>query len=427
MTTGNSEQHGAKLSPQGEAAVDALIAARARGQASDDPQVRQLASLLGMLDAGRPARADALIDVTLARVAQVSHADQSDAEHGEALSHDDAEALDALATARWQASRLPSVLRARGERHEALLALAAETEVPRVSTATPPTLLIERTLAQIAQQRATLDPAAFRAEPSRGRWRWRELVSVAAVLFLGVSVLSPILAAGRARQMRVACASNMGGLAGSLGAYANDFQGSLPMASASLAGLPWWNVGKDVTQSNSANLFTVRRLGYAPIEQTACAGNDHAVKNMPQDAWDWRDLPDVSYSYFVMFTNDRPTGSSGAQTVLLADRSPVVLRAIRREPVQVLENSPNHAGSGQSLLRGDGSVVWASTPVHRGDNIWLPANLELALDEAAHEMRMGRRSGSVPLQSRQRAAELRAVILHGNEAPVSAQDSFVGP
>jgi hypothetical protein len=422
----DSEEPTLSLSATQAAAVDAIMLERAAGHAAtgDEALLRQCQALLRLLDAGPTMSPSALIEVTLARVARERA--RAEIRTGEefslaSLRIEDADALDALSAAGWSTQRVAGVLRARAEQHDALRQLVVESMVTTGSQ----DLLVARTLARVQEQALRPDARAF--EVPRPQWRWREVLSVAAVLLLGVSILSPILAATRSRQVRLGCASNLTSLARGLASYGIDNRDSLPMASASLAGLPWWNVGQDVAQSNSANLFSLRRLGYNPIEELACAGNAHAARELPSDSWDWRDVSQVSYSYFVMFGRERPDAHTGSSTVLLADRSPVILRALRGEPVRVLENSPNHAGTGQWLLRGDGSTVWTSTPVHHGDNVWLPANLELALDEAAHQMRMGRRTGAVPLETRQRATELRAVILHGTEAPANAQDSFVGP
>jgi hypothetical protein len=112
---------------------------------------------------------------------------------------------------------------------------------------------------------------------------------------------------------------------------------------------------------------------------------------------------------------------------VLADASPVIRRAVAKQRVYPLENSANHAGTGQTVLRLDGSAVWLNTPVHEGDNIWLPADVEEVLREIQQQVAQGQQQGAVPLLTRQDAARQRAVRLEGTESPASVQDAFVGP
>lgn len=460
---------GANVQDQREARSDAERLARARA----------LLALLETPPAGQRAgeletagNVGALIDVTMARIAAERHRGAAAAgghedgahfaiasaldgeldahvaraledaigedaahtrDHAARLTEDDADALDALVMAGFDASRVAGSLRGRAERIERMRRLLVETPVARRDAINlRDATLVDRTMELVEQRRSistsTRDAAAL-AGVGGGTWRLRELVSIAAVLVLGAGVLTPVLSAARFQQQRTACASNLAGLTRGMSAYGGDFGGSLPMASASLAGRPWWNVGRVRDESNSANLFTLRRAGYNALEQMACAGNAERVTDLPQEAWDWQRLPQVSYSYFVMFAHERPDWTSGAGTVVLADRSPVVLRATRGQTINPLENSPNHGGSGQWLLRADGSAVWADSPLCDAgtDNIWLPADLEQALAEITRRMRAGERGGVVPLTTREQAAERRGVMLRGTELPTSARDAFLGP
>lgn len=345
---------------------------------------RRVAWLLGLLEpwadpATRSSDAAArrtLIDVTMLRAGRGS-ADGPGVEY--ALTPDDQEAMDAWVLAGFDASRAPSSLRGRAQGHEALRALATSgpgwTEGERSA-------LIDATMGAV--ERAGRSSWRFEPTPAVRGWGLRDLVSVAAVLLIGASVVWPVASALRQSAMRTACLSNLGAVAGAVGIYSGDHAGSLPVAAASMGGLPWWSVDATRPVANSANLFTLARTGYTNLKALACGGNAEACRDASRPgAWDWRSLGEVSYSYQIMFAADRPTWRARAEgdpnpsgTVIMADRSPVVLRAVRHDWIYPFENSPNHGGRGQQVLFNDGSAAWVDSPVVGQDNIWLPRFLE---------------------------------------------------
>ncbi len=256
----------------------------------------------------------------------------------------------------------------------------------------------------------------------------RDIVSVAAVLMIAASVVWPVLSHMREESRRMACNSNLGAASSALASYAQDYQYSTPMVAGFSGGTPWWNVGSEETQSNSANLYTLSREGYVSLAALACPGNAHAQTVSAPDQRDWRSIQEISYSYQIQPAEQPANGAavwgSGA-SVVMTDRSPVILRAIRGEPIDPWANSPNHDGRGQHVVLADGSVGWLTTPEigpstlgsgasrwsaagsAHGDNIWLPRGLERAIDQA-----IGRR---------------RIDAIKGTELPESADDAFVGP
>ena len=246
-------------------------------------------------------------------------------------------------------------------------------------------------------------------------WRLADALSLAAMLLIGVSVLWPALNfVGDQRQL-AACRSNLGGVASAMGLYAGDHRDQFPVATAGIGGvggIPWWNVSPQKPQANSANLYTLARTRYAKLSDLACAGNPDAERgDVKAETYDWTDLNAISFSYQIMGSS-RPNWQrvecEPAKVVVLSDRSPVVRRAVRHQPIDPLENSSNHGGRGQYVLHADGNVAWMSTPERPcGDNIWLPRALEIMLKQVAHIERTGK--------------------LEGFEMPDDAMDSFVGP
>lgn len=391
------------------AALDALIESGLDRTAASESfpalteRIARAAGLLGMLGQAAP-HDPALVDVTLARVLRSG---QPGGLGGEPeLTPLDEEALESWIMHGYEAERVAGSLRPRARRHEALAALVtAGGQVQSV-------VLIDRTMtrvqAEIERQDSALDIAAVRRRSRSTGFKLSDLVSVAAVVLIGSAVLLPVMNSMREQQRQQMCKANLGTTASGMASYASSNRDALPMAHASLGGGRWWDVGNGSDHSNSANLYTLTKSGYVPLASLACPGNPSApTATSSPEARDWRRLEEVSYSYQIMFGPQRPNWGGG-QAVVLADRSPVVLRAIRNEMIDPMANAPNHQGAGQHMLKSDGSVQWASSPVlPNGDNIWLPRAVELRIQ------RMSGRSHSE--------------LLKGNELPGGAGDSFLGP
>lgn len=377
-----------RLCDDDAAALDALIDAGHDPAAIADPalaaRAKRIADLLALAGAQAPIGDRALVDVTFLRAAREPL--------GGARPADEHPGLAALLTA-GPASDAPSRER-----------------------------LVGRTLAAIDR---ALDAEAehLRFEARRARVASisiRDIVSVAAMLLIAASVVWPVLTHVRESGRRLACNANLGATSTALSAYAHDHQNSPPMVAGFSGGTPWWNVGSTPRHSNSANLYTLSREGYVSLAALACPGNASAptVAARP-DQRDWRSIEEVSYSYQIVRAGAAWRWGDG-KGVVMTDRSPVILRAIRAEPIDPWANSPNHRGRGQHVMMADGSVGWLSTPEiglgeqrwnaagsAHGDNIWLPRQVERAIDRMT-----GRR---------------RIDPIKGTELPESSDDAFVGP
>ena len=394
MTTDDFPTHA--LSPADSEALDALVGAGFDPEALEPamrPRARRVMQVLGLVDS--PAMASAsLVDRTLMRTG--APARSIDAR----LIDADADALDSWMMERHDSARTPSALRERAAVHDAISTLLMTSD----ETASED--LIERTLGRVQH---SIDEQEERLVVPRSRFRFNiaDLVSVAAVLLIAGSALWPVMASVRQHNERMACGSNLGLTAMAMGMYSSDNQDALPIATAGFGGGSWWNVGRGPGKSNSANLFKLTTDGYESVENLACPGNEHAATKAEHAGEnDWRDLDQVSYSYQIMSDN-RPNWS-GPRVVILSDRSPVVLRAVRGEKINPLENSPNHAGKGQHVLYNDGTTDWITIPeTSTGDNIWLPRSIERVLDQVTGRQRLD------PLM--------------GTELPDAASDAFVGP
>lgn len=400
-----SDTHAFELSLTDQEALDALIAARLDPDAVEPAlqhRARAVASILGVLEAESVDCDPSLIDVTMVRVRRSSTGITGDEP---VLSGHDAEALDALVLAGFEVGRVPSALRDRAAAHLALGELVrADADAPSG------TRLIESTLARVQDAIDRQDGLmSFERRRSMARVSWSDLISVAAVLLLGASVLWPVLSAARSSQIQAACAQSMHAAAFGLGSYASSNDGSLPMVTAGFGGRTWWNVGEKPDESNSANLFHLVGADYASLADLACAGNPLAPTNRTDSlTHDWRRLEEVSFSYRVMPRGERPRWIGSGRVVVMADRSPVVLRAVRGHLIDPEESSPNHRGMGQHVLWNDGSAQWTESPIlENGDNLWLPRPIEAAIEQA------------------RRGERIRPI--RGTETPAAMDDAFVGP
>ncbi len=433
-------------------ALDALIEAdyrieRVREDGDLRVRAERLALLLGVLETpeveagaresliGRTmdllAAAQMTTSMTRANANQSASARNTEAEPTESrgwiseeesgLTPLDRDAIEALVGAGFEPSRVSSGVRERAERHSRLLGLLgaamAFSEAERETRVTS-TLSFVQAGIESQQGRLRFEPVLDRTERSTRAWRWSDLVSVAAVLAIGSGVLWPMVSGMRERSRQMACLGNFGVAKTAFGQYAGDNQSSMPMATASIAGLPWWNVGKP-EESNTANMFHLARTGYTTLEPLGCPCNGVCFKGRnASEQKDFTCMSEVSYSMQNLFARERPRFGEGDRTVILADRSPVTVACLKNRAADPMANSPNHGGRGQNVLFNDGSALWLTSPVmKRGgdggiDNIWLPEYIEIRV----LRMEVGRDQAGNPV-----------VVLEGVEEPGSARDSFLCP
>lgn len=416
MSSSESNTSPFDLSPADAAAFDALVEAGfdlTKVAETQRERASKLSAVLGLLDSPGVGHSSNLADRVMSRLGTTSD------EQELTLSARDGAAFDALAEANFDLSLVSSELAPAASRHAALASLI--TAKPAGVEWSPDLAARTFDLVMLNDESGAIPIEREFTRTALGRRFW-DAVAIAATLMLGASVVLPILGAVRHRQMLTACSGRLGEVATAMSAYAGANGNALPAATASMGGT-WWNVGKD-RSSNSANLFTLAREGYLKLRSLTCPGLEQQVPECASgceanaQTWDWPDINHVSYSYQIA-GQSRPRWNDTVSLAILADRSPVVLRALRQERVTPLENSPNHNGKGQSVLFIDGSVRWLATPVLgyakiptgpgavtvAEDNIWLPWQVEV--------IRQAQSGGEV--------------TLNGREVPTSPFDTFLAP
>ncbi len=414
---GNGFEPRVELTGEDREAMDALIEAafdvqgvsvllRARAE-----RVAAVFGLLGCAVGGARGQSagtapDALVDLTLARIQRQIAAARS--ESPAVLSPNDEDAFEALVGNGYEPAGVASVLRKRATHQRELLALLEPTRSDLAQNIAEREGRVGRTLV-VVQSSVDGRENRFKLETARSsRFRLADLVTVAALLLIASAAIGPMLGAMRDQARKASCQAGLLGASQGLVSYVSDHKDELPMASASLAGNLWWNVGVPEL-SNSANLHQIISTGYTTMSDLACAGNPTACRqDRGQGAADWRTLDEVSYSYQNMFSKVRPTWHDQARFVVIVDASPVVRRAKERRLINPLANSMNHAGKGQNAIFSDGSVEWLNSPVLKsGDNIWLPRSLEQIISKLRQ-----------PTQ---------AEPINGVEMPEAKDDAFVVP
>jgi len=394
-----------QLSANDRHAIDQLFEQGLDSKNVNSDRDRGILGLFNLLDTPVAAESQRLSRIDIVRVlaSRIEHASNTEDLH---LSVQDQQALDEYVNAGYLIDDIPQAHRERAAKCELLGKVITDSQIPEATSLS----LVDRTLATIQGHIDQEQNSMAFSESKRGGFsvRWSDLISVAAMLLLVGSIAMPIMSGVRSSSQKGICYDNMHSTANAFGLYAGSNRDMLPMATAGF-GSTWMDVGSTPERSNSSNLFTLIRSGLAGLDDLACPSNPNAVTGQADpDAWDWNSLNEISYSYRIMPPGGLRATSIQApvRVVLLADRSPVILRAAKRQPVIPEENSPNHQHTGQHMLMLDGGAQWATTPIINGqDNIWLPRPLEQIIHEA--RTRLG--------------------IIKGSELPGDLTDAFVGP
>ena len=312
------------------------------------------------------------------------------------LSPDDGEALDALlesAAADDSHGHQAAQQSARGKKVADLL-----DPIGYLPGDVPPDDLVARTMARVDREskpnavvgRVEAGSRIDAPAPPAIAFRWSEMIAGAAVLLIGLSLLWPMMAQTRSDAMRIACASNLSSAGMAMNSYARDNWSMLPRYRVQ-PGQIWWNVGQPVSQgpgasmvvqSNSANLYKLRREGYASIGALSCPANAEAPAQIAPSAFDWPNARSISYSYQNQYTAEPIRVGRVAGIVLLADKNPLFTpddnsTSLTFDNERDL-NAPGtrHREPGQSVLVIDGSVLWLEKPMLNNDNFYTAIGID---------------------------------------------------
>ncbi len=308
----------------------------------------------------------------------------------------DAAALDALVESRALGPRLaddrplPQVDPQATNRVAAAMRLidAAPVEAPSAD-------LVKKTMHRVIAARS-IDLDIVRMQATRRGpafpVRLSEMITVAAMVLIGIGLAIPVLNRTREEAMRVACESNLGTAGKAFYQYARNNVGAMPHGLIEPNSL-WFYTGQNTSvdepvRSNSANLYRIARGRYVDPTTLACPSYEHAAQNMTPDMLDWANSKSVSYSYHNQFGERTVRLIRAPRMAILADRNPMFAiqnggnpRLLYLKGKPGVSPSVNHTAYGQNVLYADGSVWWATHPImgngtHKGDNIWLADGVE---------------------------------------------------
>ncbi len=294
----------------------------------------------------------------------------------------DAEALDFLIASGFDPAsidRMPTHVRDRARK--LLEALQAIDDYP---VAPPSTLLVDATLARIAQnERQRADRMTLTSTPAmslRRRMGIPNFVAVAAMLIVGTAVAIPITNEVRNNQSQSMCASGLRNLGGALSAYAADNRGILPMT-ASLGSFltNQTDQSSDVTE-NARHLELLSTHGYCDHKCTRCNGSRNLAYRVP------------------MHKSQVNLASSG-RSPIAADSNPIQAHVRQGVLPRSFDlDSLNHNQRGQNVLFSDGSVVWMSSPILQNGPLRLPDNIWIIREKNGAESWNLRANTGSPLE-----------------------------
>lgn len=262
---------------------------------------------------------------------------RSDAPHHR-LTPEDERILDSLVEVGFQVEALEGISKDQHKRAVALVKLMGLMDDYPVEDAED--TLIHATMVGIDRledrraARMTLDPAEQKAARAGriGSFRMPNLISVAAVILIGASIVWPILSNLYKENIRLKSDSNLQYVSRAVDSYAEDHNRSVPMARAGLDSMV-------STVTDTLNLTPL-------IEQNYCRLNspDGKALQAPPDQFSRHNL--------VLF---------------LDGRNPIVeaLRTGRLDgPIRI---NLTQGGMHPEMLSADGAILWLRNPVARPD------------------------------------------------------------
>ena len=273
------------------------------------------------------------------------------------LSKVDAEMLDRLVDVGFELDQLEYLTPEDKQRARNILAMLGFLEAYPVEDSSD--TLIDATLARIDQYesrrlaRMHISTAEIDTTSKGFRIRMPDLMSVAAMVLIAVSVFFMISKSAREQSFQTECASNMAMVGRGLVNYALDHNGEMPTTAAASLGSLFGGTAPERT-----DVELLANEGYCEHNHLNCPGHGgesggFSYQTQSADMWD----------------NIR---SQGRLFIIIADRNPILNDLLAGGTPDPLTPSANHGSLGQNHLRDDGSTpISAAAPVIGGDMIWI--------------------------------------------------------
>jgi len=287
---------------------------------------------------------------------EIPESPQSGVEHLN-LCKADAEMLDQLVDVGFEMSQLENLSPEETQRAKSILATLGLIDAYPVEDASE--TLVDATLARIdqyeSQRHARMHISTAEVEPSSSGFKIRmpDLVSVAAVILIAVSIFFYVGQGAREQSLQAECANNIAMQGRSLVNYALDHNAAIPTTQAASLGSLFGG-----TAPNRIDSQALVNGGYCDHNHLNCPGHDGesgGFSYQTQSADIWADLQSRGRVFFI-----------------ISDRNPILDDLLAGGNPDPNTPSTNHGPLGQNLLRDDGSTPLAApAPIIGGDMIWI--------------------------------------------------------
>jgi hypothetical protein len=271
------------------------------------------------------------------------------------LSPDDQRVVDALFAAGFDEkaiARLPAADRPRADRLVHLLGLMHDYPVEDVDET-----LVHATLAGIDRheaeraRRMTIDPMEAR-ELRAGRLRrlpLPSLLTVAATILIGASIILPILHNLRQEQVDLKRLNNLRYVSFAVDNYAADYDGAIPTARAGLSGVA-------DAFADAINLTPLIEEHYCQINRP----EPESYESSPAGLW---------------FGSNR--------VLFLGDRNPIIEALRQRRLDRPLLITFGHERARRNILTAEGAILWLDHPPMRAEErpLWRPRGVLWLADD----------------------------------------------
>ena len=268
----------------------------------------------------------------------------------------DAELLDQLVDVGFEIDQLEDLSTEDGHRARRILALLSILEAYPVEDASD--TLVDATLARIdqyeQQRTARMQVVTPELETTKRGFRIRmpDLISIASVVLIAVSVFLMISKNNRAQSISNQCARNIAMVGHGLVNYAFDNNREMPTTQApSVASI----FGGFTPHRTNPDILVEE--GYCDETHLNCPGHaddsrGFSYQTQPQEIWD-------------------AIRNQGNVIIIMSDRNPILEKMLQGKQFNPLTPSQNHGSLGQNHLRDDGSTASLHAPVFGGDMIWI--------------------------------------------------------
>ncbi len=199
--------------------------------------------------------------------------------------------------------------------------------------------------------------------PIRVPFRWADMAVAAGIFIAGVLTLLPAVQRSRERMNQAGCVFNLQQLGNSFGQYASIQNQMMPYPPPDRANAPagsFASILHDAGVLNDAKLLDCPCNGPCPHTSRDLVGFNDLERIRQTDPTQHQRMVSFDYAYNIGYhhTPQHPGPLNfrhSSQIPVLADQPSHDGRWIKDG------NSPNHAGRGQNVLFGDGTVRWFRT------------------------------------------------------------------